>query len=538
MKTTSRRVKRRWGVPLVLTLLLGLVPAGMAAADTQARTTDNVCDPPFESAFDDIAGSAHEDNVLCMADYGITEGTGDGTSYSPRRDVTRAQMASFIARYIEHYTGESLPIGEDRFDDVPEGFVHFENVHKLLEAGVTEGTAASEGESFAPQQPVTRGQMASFISRASSYIEDGQAQPEHQPERTEEDFFGDDDGSVHEPNINALASVGIVEGFADGTYRPGNPVFRDQMASFVMRGYDWAVEVGLGEPQVQGSIAFEALLPVGGPNPPEVQSLDGQSFVVDHTIEDVRLAVEDVTNPDDLDLELGLDLRSPGTGTWDGDCEDLFTSMGCDLIEDSLTAENPFTSDTEFFADEELQIPPDATTGEWELRFEVTDEDGEVAFSEVIAITVKAQIQAGVVFEAGGDPVHGATFEQGELLEDVHLEVELLGNPDGEEFTLFYIVGPPGVMFPDGTEFCDALFTAADCDVLDMAVADTNPITGTTVYIDAGDAVDFTIEVEPILDDTDPRFGGWEIGWGLMDSDGEVRAFNQVEFDVVEQVNG
>ena len=522
------RRRRRWGLPALLTLLLGVVPVGMAAADTQARTTDNVCDPPFESAFDDIAGSAHEDNVLCMADYGITEGTGDGTSYSPRREVTRAQMAAFVARYIEHYTGESLPLGDDRFDDVPEGFVHFENVHKLLEAGVTEGTAASDGEAFAPQQPVTRAQMASFISRASSFIEDGQAQPEHEPERTAEDFFPDDDGSVHEPNINALAAVGIVEGFADGTYRPGSPVFRDQMASFVMRGYDWAVEVGLGEPQVQGNIVFEALLPVPGPFDPEVQSLDGVSFVVGaDTIEDVRLAVEDVTNPDDLELELGLDLRAPGTATWDADCEDLFTSTGCDLIEDALADNNPFTADTEFFADEELQIPPDATTGEWELRFEVTDENDEVAFSEVITITLKAQIQASVIFETDGDPFQGATFEQGELLEDVHLEVDMIANPDGEEFTLFYMPNPPDVMFPDGTEFCDVLFTEADCDVLDAAVADTNPITDTTVYIEVTDAVDFTIN-------EDATIGEWEIGWGLMDGDGEVRAFDQTMFEVEE----
>ena len=241
---------RRRSVALVAlaALVTGLLPmAGVAAADIEARGTQNVCDPPFSSSFDDIAGSAHEDNVLCMADYGITEGTGDGTSYSPRREVTRAQMASFIARYIEHYTGESLPLGDGRFDDVPSVFVHHDNIHKLLAAGVTEGTAASEGESFAPQQPVTRAQMASFISRASSFIEDGQAVPEHEPPRTTADVFPDDDGSVHEPNINALAAVGIVEGFTDGTYRPGNPVFRDQMASFVMRGYDWAVAVDLGD---------------------------------------------------------------------------------------------------------------------------------------------------------------------------------------------------------------------------------------------------------------------------------------------------
>ena len=121
---------RRRSVVLVMlvALVMGLLPAGFAAAATGARGTDNVCSAPFSSSFDDIAGSAHEDNVLCMADYGITEGLAASDSYGPRREVTRAQMASFIGRYIEHYTGQTLPLGQDRFDDVPASFTHHDNI--------------------------------------------------------------------------------------------------------------------------------------------------------------------------------------------------------------------------------------------------------------------------------------------------------------------------------------------------------------------------------------------------------------------------
>ena len=38
------------------------------------------------------------DAINCIAYYGITQGTGDGSTYSPEQDVTRAQMAVFIAR--------------------------------------------------------------------------------------------------------------------------------------------------------------------------------------------------------------------------------------------------------------------------------------------------------------------------------------------------------------------------------------------------------------------------------------------------------
>ena len=239
---------------------MALVPAGAAAAqETDARDTDLACPDGTDDYpdFDDIAGSAHEHNVRCMAEYGLTRGLADSDNYGPRRDVTRGQMASFIARWIEHYIQEELDQdgfeieeSDDRFRDVPDGYEHAENIHKLYEIGVTDGTSASDGQDFAPQAPVTRAQMASFIARGASYIENGDARPEHQPPRTDDDYFPDDDGSVHEDNIDALADVGIVEGFEDDTYRPGDTVKRDQMASFIMRGYDWALATELGEAEV------------------------------------------------------------------------------------------------------------------------------------------------------------------------------------------------------------------------------------------------------------------------------------------------
>src|SRR5690606_27725672 len=50
-----------------------------------------------------------------------------------------------------------------------------------------------------------------------------------------DDAFPDDDGSVHEANINRLAAIGVVEGKTDGNYYPGEDVNRAQMASFLIR---------------------------------------------------------------------------------------------------------------------------------------------------------------------------------------------------------------------------------------------------------------------------------------------------------------
>ena len=237
-------VLRRWGLPLGVLLLFGLLPGSGWAQDGEPRGTDGVCQPPFSSDFPDTEGSAHEDNIRCMADHGIAEGRQDGT-YAPREAVRRDQMASFIARFIEVASGESLPAGDPgRFDDVPEDSVHAEAINALAEIGVIEGRGQGE---YAPREVVRRDAMASFIRRAVSYLDDRVAINGSQPPAGEGGRFEDvPHDSVHAANIESLAGQGIVAGFGDGSFGPRQTVRRDQMASFVMRGYDYAAEAAAG----------------------------------------------------------------------------------------------------------------------------------------------------------------------------------------------------------------------------------------------------------------------------------------------------
>ena len=282
-RTPGSRLRRVLSLTAAGAMVMALLPAGAAVAqDGEARDTDLVCDPPYESTFPDVPGSAHEDNVYCMADHGLTEGLQDGVNYGPRRDVTRGQMASFIARFIEDYTDQTLEEGEG-FSDVPDGteYDHAANIRKLDHIAVVEGTNASDGAAYAPQDVVARGQMASMISRALSYIETGEAQPEEQPPRTDTSHFPDAIPDRHEGNVNALADVGIVEGFNAGDYRWRDATKRDQMASFVMRAYDWAVDVDLGDDP---------------PVDPDDGSISGTTFDedTDSPIEGVEISAEGV----------------------------------------------------------------------------------------------------------------------------------------------------------------------------------------------------------------------------------------------------
>ncbi len=66
--------------------------------------------------------------------------------------------------------------------------------------------------------------MASFISRAL---------PDLDP--ATRDWFEDDNGNVHEPDINVIAENGITLGHTDGTFRPATPISRAEMASMLVR---------------------------------------------------------------------------------------------------------------------------------------------------------------------------------------------------------------------------------------------------------------------------------------------------------------
>jgi glucose/arabinose dehydrogenase len=76
---------------------------------------------------------------------------------------------------------------------------------------------------FCPKDELTRGQLASLLARAL-----------HLP-MTSTDFFTDDDGTVHEPNINRIAAVGITTGCAANRYCPSRNVTRAEMATFLDR---------------------------------------------------------------------------------------------------------------------------------------------------------------------------------------------------------------------------------------------------------------------------------------------------------------
>lgn len=94
-------------------------------------------------------------------------------------------------------------------------------------AEITQGCTA-DGTRFCPTDPVTRGEMAAFLVRALQ-LPDGPAAT-----------FVDVDGSLFEADIAAVAAAGITRGCtADMTrFCPTDPVTRGEMAAFLRRALD------------------------------------------------------------------------------------------------------------------------------------------------------------------------------------------------------------------------------------------------------------------------------------------------------------
>jgi hypothetical protein len=138
-----------------LPILLAVVSLSLGSAVGAAAML-----PPGGTFVDDD-GSVHEADIEAVAEAGITRGCNPPLNdrFCPDDPVTRAQMAAFLVRALG-LTEE----GGSSFVDTDGVFAR--DVDRLATAGVTRGCDPPIGDRFCPGDPVTRAQMASFLTRA------------------------------------------------------------------------------------------------------------------------------------------------------------------------------------------------------------------------------------------------------------------------------------------------------------------------------------------------------------------------------------
>ena len=113
---------------------------------------------PVGKNFKDIAGHWAQKEIEFMAARGYVAGVSDN-QFAPENTITRAEFAAILTRMAGLTTD---PGGAERFSDVPAGAWYRGAVCAAANAGLVYGTGKN---SFAPDEPVTREQMAAMLVR-------------------------------------------------------------------------------------------------------------------------------------------------------------------------------------------------------------------------------------------------------------------------------------------------------------------------------------------------------------------------------------
>ena len=179
-----------------------------------------------ENYSDVVAGSTHADDIACLRELGISE---EGDTYRPGADMTRSEMAAFMANAYEQLTGSAAEVVEHPFTDVADD-PNAPHIARIYGLGITTGTSET---TYSPDAPVIRGHMALFLTRLYKAAAGSDAPA------------GGDTGFVDIATISAaqqaaiaqIKALGVTTGTSDTTYSPASNVTRAQMGSFVARLY-------------------------------------------------------------------------------------------------------------------------------------------------------------------------------------------------------------------------------------------------------------------------------------------------------------
>lgn len=151
----------------------------------------------------------------------VTENPDGSWSYEqPESDVT-----------IEVIFGEIEPepttdVSEIFMDVAPNAW-YKDAVQYAYDNGLMTGVSANE---FAPEQTTTRAMIVSILARLENVTS------------AESTGFADVSDEWFATAVNWAASVGVVNGFEDNTFRPNDPITREQLAAILMNYSAWKGE--------------------------------------------------------------------------------------------------------------------------------------------------------------------------------------------------------------------------------------------------------------------------------------------------------
>ena len=189
------------------------------------------------------------DAVNRLRALGVLEGTDCGENeFCPDDPVDSKTSAVWLVRVLDgrdapDFVGRQDADGTPRFEDVPRTYPERHFIERLAELEITAG-CSSKPAMFCPDQPVSRGQMATLVSRALDL-------PESEPIG----FWDVDEDSSHFDHINRLVAAGLDDGrdarnsleetpcneirFVPFNFCPGRVLTRGELAEMLSEVIDY-----------------------------------------------------------------------------------------------------------------------------------------------------------------------------------------------------------------------------------------------------------------------------------------------------------
>ncbi|MFC1655712.1 S-layer homology domain-containing protein [Patescibacteria group bacterium] len=164
--------------------------------------------------FADIATHWAEEYISDLADVGVVEGRSEG-KYEPNEYLTRGEAVKIALGILGIEVDYALT---SSFDDVAYGSWYAPYVATAEQHGLIQGY---DDGTFKPGSNINRAEIMKIFLEGKDLDLTASA---------EADFSDVEKDAWYTPYFSFAAENGIIEGYTDGTVRPGNNIYRGEMA--------------------------------------------------------------------------------------------------------------------------------------------------------------------------------------------------------------------------------------------------------------------------------------------------------------------
>ena len=143
--------------------------------------------------------------------------------FSPEKNMTRGMFITVLGRYLKAPTDKV-----SKFEDVNAAMYYVPYIAWATEEGIVTGISDTK---FAPEENITREQMAAIIHRA--ILKSGKKLPSGNSQ-----VSFSDNGKIADyakVGVEQLTSAGILNGMPDNSFAPKDKLTRAQAASIMVR---------------------------------------------------------------------------------------------------------------------------------------------------------------------------------------------------------------------------------------------------------------------------------------------------------------